>query len=56
MLTLFEIVSGLVIGAAGFARLADDPLQGCWALLLAGFLLMTGVEKTIFKERRKPEA
>ena len=44
---IIQIVSGLVIGCAGFHQIAEHPLQGICALFLAGFLVMTGFEKKL---------
>ncbi len=40
-----QIVSGLLIGGAGFHQIAVHPVQGACALFLAGFLIMIGFEK-----------
>ncbi|MEM5788742.1 MAG: hypothetical protein AAGU11_15640 [Syntrophobacteraceae bacterium] len=47
MFAFFEIALGLVIGGVGYSRIADNPLHGCCALLLAGFLIMTGFERRL---------
>ena len=44
---IIKIVSGLVIGLAGFHQIAQHPVQGISALFLAGFLVMIGFEKEI---------
>jgi len=45
MFALIEMGLGLIIGGAGFLWIVESPLQGCCALFLAGFLVMTGLEK-----------
>lgn len=45
MLALIRMGLGLIIGGAGFLWIVESPLQGCCALFLAGFLVMTGLEK-----------
>ena len=42
-----QIVSGLIVGGAGFYQIAIHPMQGICALFLAGFLVMTGFEKKL---------
>ncbi len=54
MIALIEVIAGLVIGGVGFGRIAENPLEGSCALFLAGFLLLTGVEKTILGCSEKP--
>lgn len=44
---IIHIVSGLVIGGAGFYQIAVYPVQGVCALFLAGFLVMIGFEKSL---------
>ena len=51
MTGIIQIVSGLLIGAAGFHQISENPVQGMCALFLAGFLLMTGFEKKILNSR-----
>lgn len=52
MIGLTKIFLGLIVGGAGFLRMAEEPLQGCCALLLAGFLVMTGFdERRVLKAR-----
>ncbi|MGC9965763.1 MAG: hypothetical protein ABSE08_10190 [Syntrophobacteraceae bacterium] len=50
---IFQIVSGLVIGGAGFHQIAIHPIQGICALFLAGFLVMTGFEKKLGEEHEE---
>jgi hypothetical protein len=45
MTGIIRIVSGLVIGGAGFHQIAMHPMQGACALFLAGFLVMIGFER-----------
>lgn len=45
MTGIIQIVSGLVIGGAGFHQIAVHPMQGACALFLAGFLVMLGFER-----------
>jgi hypothetical protein len=55
-MTLFiQILSGIFVGAAGFSRIAENPLQGICALFLAGFLIMTGFEKILARNLHKSE-
>jgi hypothetical protein len=49
---IIQIVSGLVIGCAGFHQIAEHPLQGICALFLAGFLVMIGFEKKLAERSR----
>jgi len=44
---IMQIVSGLVIGAAGFHQIAVHPMEGVCALFLAGFMVMIGFEKRL---------
>lgn len=50
MLALIRMALGLVVGGAGFYWIAENPLHGCCALLLAGFLVMTGLEKHLARK------
>ncbi|MCE5334879.1 MAG: hypothetical protein LLG06_09835 [Desulfobacteraceae bacterium] len=56
MMRIVLFVCGLCVGAVGFLRMAFNPLEGTSALLLAGFLLMRGMEKGPRKEGEKPKA
>ncbi len=49
---IIQIVSGFVIGCAGFHQIAEHPLQGICALFLAGFLVMIGFEKKLAERSR----
>ncbi|SPF49084.1 hypothetical protein SBDP1_780002 [Syntrophobacter sp. SbD1] len=49
---IIQIVSGLVIGGAGFHQISVDPIQGACALFLAGFLVMIGFEKKLAARSR----
>ncbi|MFZ2447394.1 MAG: hypothetical protein WAW37_13640 [Syntrophobacteraceae bacterium] len=50
MIAWIEITLGLLIGGVGFNHIAENPLPGCCALLIAGFLIMTGFEKRLFRK------
>ena len=50
---IIQIVSGLVIGLAGFHQIAEHPVQGISALFLAGFLIMIGFEKKLAERSRE---
>ncbi len=50
---IIKIVSGLVIGLAGFHQIAQHPVQGISALFLAGFLVMIGFEKRLAERSRE---
>ena len=50
---IIQIVSGLVIGLAGFHQIAEHPVQGISALFLAGFLIMIGFEKKLVERSRE---
>jgi hypothetical protein len=50
---IIQIVSGLVIGCAGFHLIAEHPIQGICALFLAGFLVMIGFEKKLAERSRE---
>ena len=50
---VIQIVSGLVVGCAGFHQIAEHPIQGVSALFLAGFLVMIGFEKWLAERSRE---
>lgn len=50
---IIEILSGLVIGCAGFLHIAVHPIQGICALFLAGFLMVTGFEKKLSEGQKE---
>lgn len=50
MSAIIQIVSGLIVGGAGFHHIANHPVEGICALFLAGFLLMTGFEKKLAEQ------
>jgi hypothetical protein len=50
---IIQIVSGFVIGGAGFHRIAEHPIQGISALFLAGFLVLIGFEKKLAERSRE---
>jgi hypothetical protein len=50
---IIQIVSGLVVGCAGFHQIAEHPIQGVSALFLAGFLVMIGFEKKLAERSRE---
>lgn len=55
MTCIIQIVVGILIGAAGFHHISENPAPGISALFLAGFLVMTGLEKLLTRQRQKPE-
>ncbi len=55
MTGIIQIVSGFIIGGAGFHQISESPIQGMCALFLAGFLIMTGLEKKLIKAAGKSE-
>ncbi len=55
MTFFIQIIAGVIIGAAGFFKIADSPMQGISALFLAGFLILTGFEKKFLKDHKKSE-
>ena len=54
MTYLIQIILGVIIGGAGFHQIAENPVQGISALFLAGFLVMTGLEKRLSRQNEKP--
>ena len=50
---IIQIVSGLVLGGAGFYQISVHPIQGICALFLAGFLIMIGFEKKLAERYRE---
>jgi len=50
---IIQIVTGLVVGGAGFLQIAVHPIQGICALFLAGFLMITGFEKKLNEGREE---
>jgi len=55
-MTLYiQILLGVIVGGAGFSRIAENPLQGICGLFLAGFVIMTGLEKLLSRNLHKPE-
>jgi len=50
---IIQIISGFVIGGAGFHQIAEHPVQGICALALAGFLVMIGFEKKLAERSRE---
>jgi hypothetical protein len=53
MTGIIQIISGFVIGGAGFHQIAEQPIQGICALFLAGFLVMIGFEKKLAERSRE---
>jgi hypothetical protein len=39
-----QIILGFVVGAFGFLHLAENPGLGSSALLLSGFMILSGVD------------
>ena len=56
MALYLQIFFGILVGGAGFRQIAENPLQGVSALFLAGFLIMTGFEKVLFRHPQKSES
>lgn len=54
MIAWIQIAFGLLIGGAGFQRIAENPLQGSCALFIAGFLIMAGFEKRLSGNSGEP--
>jgi hypothetical protein len=44
MFTFIQIFVGLVVGFIGFMHIAENPIQGCSALLLSGFIILAGLD------------
>ncbi len=55
MTALIEIALGMLLGVAGFYYLAVDPYKGCGALLLSGFLVITGFERSLSRKPAESE-
>ena len=53
MTGMIWVVSGLVIGSAGYCQIAAHPVQGICALFLSGFLVTIGFEKRSAKHLRE---
>ncbi|MDR3569845.1 MAG: hypothetical protein P4L43_17620 [Syntrophobacteraceae bacterium] len=47
MAGMIRIVSGIVVGGAGFDQIGAHPVQGVCALFLAGFLIIIGLEQQL---------
>lgn len=47
MAGMIQIISGIVIGGAGFDQIGAHPMQAVCALFLAGFLIIIGLEKEL---------
>ncbi len=56
MTALIEIALGMILGVAGFYYLVVDPYKGCGALLLSGFLVIAGFEKSLSRKPVESEA
>jgi sulfite exporter TauE/SafE len=44
MVSTVQMLLGLVIGVLGFRQIAENPLTGCSALFLGGFLILVGLD------------
>lgn len=45
MTNFTRIITGLLLGTAGFFEIPYDPAAGCSALFVSGILLISGMEK-----------
>lgn len=45
MVSSIQIMFGLVAGCFGFVRISSDPLLGGCALLVSGFLILSGIDR-----------
>jgi hypothetical protein len=50
MISLLQIVFGFLCGGLGFWLLPESPAQGSSALLLAGFMILGGID---FSDRKQ---
>ncbi len=46
MFNVIQIFAGFVIGCIGFMQIAENPIQGCSALLLSGFIILAGLDRS----------
>ncbi len=44
MFTLMQIILGCLVGWIGFAQIAENPVLGCSALLLSGFVVLAVID------------
>jgi len=44
MVASLQILFGFVVGCAGFVLIGDSPAVGGSALLLSGFLILSGID------------
>jgi hypothetical protein len=45
MMVSLQIILGLVVGGGGFLTIVHNPVAGGAALLVAGFLILTGINR-----------
>lgn len=45
MFRSLQILCGMVIGCIGFTQIGENPVQGSTALLVGGFLVLSGVDR-----------
>lgn len=45
MLRSLQILFGMVVGCIGFMQIGENPVQGSTALLVGGFLVLSGVDR-----------
>jgi hypothetical protein len=45
MITVMRIFLGFVVCCIGFVQIAENPVQGCSALLLGGFVILAGLDR-----------
>jgi hypothetical protein len=53
MAGMIRIISGIVIGGAGFYQIGAHPVQGVCALFLAGFLIIIGLDQELSGDSRR---
>jgi hypothetical protein len=46
MFTIIQVFLGFVVGCIGFMQIAEHPIQGCSALLLSGFIILAGLDRS----------
>jgi len=44
--SVVRILFGFVVGCIGFVEISENPVQGCSALLLAGFVILAGLDRS----------
>ena len=46
MFTIMQVILGFVVGWIGFAQIAENPVLGCSALLLSGFVVLAVIDRS----------